>query len=63
VAIVVSDTSPIRALGHLNSIDLLRSLFGQVLAEAVMNLRDVLLSRRSFAADSMGNTPSFQESM
>ncbi len=29
--VIVSDTSPIRALAHLGRIDLLRSLFGMVL--------------------------------
>jgi len=31
LAVVVSDTSPIRALAHLASLDLLRHLFGEVL--------------------------------
>lgn len=31
MAVVVSDTSPIRALGHLGLIDLLRELYGEVL--------------------------------
>ena len=31
MAVVVSDTSPIRALSHLGRVDLLRELFGTVL--------------------------------
>ena len=31
MSIVVSDTSPIRALAHLDHVDLLRALFGEVL--------------------------------
>ncbi len=31
MAIVVSDTSPVRALAHLGRLDLLKTLFGEVL--------------------------------
>jgi predicted nucleic acid-binding protein len=45
VAIVVSDTSPIRALAHLGVLDLLRDLFGEVLVPPAV-VMELLQPRR-----------------
>jgi predicted nucleic acid-binding protein len=49
VAIVVSDTSPVRALNHLGLLDLLRDLYGQVVVPPAVE-QELLRPRRRFVA-------------
>jgi len=56
---VVSDTSPIRALGHLGLLDLLRDLFGQVLVPPAV-ASELRLPPGSLSAVEVGQLPFVQ---